>query len=42
MINYQLLEVVGCGLANGVDVVDEPGHTEAVQFFVKEVDTELS
>ena len=38
----ELLEVVGGGLANGVHVIDEPSHAEAVQLLVKELFAELS
>lgn len=39
---YQFLEVVCGRFSDGVDVINEPGHAEAVQFFVKEVNSELT
>ncbi len=39
---HQLLQVVGGGLADGVDVIDEPSHAEAVQLLVEELHSELS
>ena len=38
----QLLQVVGGGLADGVDVIDEPCHAEAVQLLVEELHPELA
>ena len=38
----QLLQVVGGGLADGVDVIDEPSHAEAVQLLVEELHPELA
>jgi hypothetical protein len=41
-ITDQLLEIVGGRLSDGVHVVDEPGHAQAVEFLVEEVDPELT
>ena len=42
MVSYQFLQVVGGRFSDGVDVIDEPGHAEAVQLLVEEVDSKLS
>ncbi len=38
----QLLQVVGGGLADGVDVIDEPSHAEAIQLLVEELHAKLA
>ena len=40
--SHQFFEVVCGGLPDGVDVVDEPGHAQAVQLLVEKVDSKLS
>ena len=38
----ELLQVVGSGLADGKDVIDEPSHAEPVQLVVEELHSELT
>jgi len=42
LISNQLLEVVGGGFPDGVDVVDEPSHAETVQLLVEELHAKLT
>ena len=42
MATYKFLEVVGGSLSDGVDVINEPGHTEPIQLLVEEVNSQLS
>ena len=36
------LQIVGCGLSDGEDMINQPSHAEAVQLLVEEVDPELA
>jgi hypothetical protein len=39
---HQFLKVVGGRFSDGVDVVDEPRHAEAVQLLVEELHAQLA
>lgn len=41
-LSHELLQVVSGRLADGVNMVDQPGHAERAQFLIEELHPELA
>ena len=41
-LRHELLQIVGSSLADGINMVDQPGHAESAQFFIKEFHSKLA
>ena len=41
-LRHELLKIVGGRLADGINMVDQPGHTEGAQFLIEELHSELA